>query len=215
GGSRGEADGDEAHLAELAHRPSGADRALHDDSEQARVREDESDLLGPERHSVPGQPSLREERESAHEDGEGEGVEEELPEQAAEDGSSEVRTVEPPVEDAQALATRRDRRLFLGGEGGRGLLGLRMRRDARQEERGSEDARQGQRGGAKDRNLEAEVRGEESGDSGTDEEADSEGDADERERTRTLLRRRDVGDVRLRDGEITRGDPVDGAGEED
>src|SRR5207237_9519050 len=98
--------------------------------------------------------------------------------------------------------------------GGRRMLSLRMRRDSRQDERVTENARKGQRGGAKDRNLEAEVRGEESGDSGTDEETDSEGDADERERTRTLLRRRDVGDVRLRDGEITRGDPVDGAGEE-
>src|SRR3954468_23661600 len=59
------------------------------------------------------------------------------------------------------------------------------------------------------------MRGEEAGDSRADEETDPEGDADERERSRTLLGGRDVGDVRLRDREISGGDAVDGASKED
>ena len=60
----------------------------------------------------------------------------------------------------------------------------------------------------------AVVRAQVPGGAGADEEADPEGDPDHRERPGPLLGRGHVGDVGLRDGEISGREPVDDPGEE-
>ena len=118
-----------------------------------------------------------------------------------------------PIQDAQAFSTWGDGRFFFlrRPEGHDGLLAFRMRRHRGQQERRPENARQRQRGGAQDWHVEAVVRGQVAGHAGPHEKADAERDADHRERLRAILRRRNVGDVRLCDGEVPRRQAVDDA----
>src|SRR5205814_8802687 len=167
------------HLAEDAHRPTRSHRALDDDSEKPGVREDVTDLLGAERHSVPDESPLREERESSRERGERESEEEELPEQPTEEGTAEILHVCAPVEDAQPLPTWGDRRFFLLGRPQRHGCRHRalpggVRWYGRQQERRPESAREGEPGRTQDRHVEAVVRREIPGDARTDQEADAE-----------------------------------------
>src|SRR5205823_4676709 len=179
-----------------------------------RVHEDVTHFLRPERNAVPDEPPLREQRKAAGEGGEGEGEEEEFQKQPAERRAPEILQIGSPVEDAQALAAGRDwpskllrRRCRVRSFG--------VWRDRGQEKRGPEDAEQGESRRAEDRNLEPEVGREVAGRSGADEKADPERDPDHRERSRPFFWSGHVGDVRLRDGEVPGGQPVDDPREED
>ena len=90
-----------------------------------------------------------------------------------------------------------------------------MRRDGGQEEGRSHDAEERERRRAEDGHAIAEMMRQIPRRAGPDEKTDPEGDADHRECARALLRRSDVGDVRLRDGEISRGEAVDDPREKD
>src|SRR3954471_17280189 len=209
--SHREPERDEVHFPELVY-ALRSDRPLDQDAEDPRIGEHVAHLLGAEEESL---PALREERETAHEDGEGEGVEEELPEQAAQDRTAEIRSVDLPIEDPQAPSAGRDGRYLFGGERRRGLGGVGDCGYRRQQERGSENAHEGEPGRAEDRNVVPVVRRQVARRARSEHESDSECDSDQPESAHALLGRRDVGDVGLRDGEVAGGEPVDRAREED
>src|SRR5260221_431962 len=121
-------------LADAMHERALPHGALHDDSEEAGIHEDISDLLGSKRRAVPGEAALGEQGKAGREGRECKHEEEEFEQESAQYRPAEVLPVRSPIEQLEALAAGADRSFV-----GLGFV-LGMRRHGRQEEDGAHDA---------------------------------------------------------------------------